>query len=130
MPSEDPHNHGPAQTGKNRPRIPLYLLPHLPTHAHTTLAPLLYRQLRQRKYHSCKHVYDDLLVDAALYATAEDEIPTCEAGEEGVEGFFFAGGRDTAEKDHCRFVGYREFGEVTRVGVGGLEDEGELVAEA
>ena len=98
IPPENPHNHRPAQTRKNRPCIPLHLLPHLPPQADASLAPLLYRQLRQCKYHSSEYIYDDLLVDAALYAAAEDEIAAYETSEEGVERFFFAGGRGAVEE--------------------------------
>ena len=63
----------------------------------------------------CKHdsgedVYDNLLVNAALYATAENGVAAYQAGKEGVEGTFFACGRCTTETDHGEFVDHSKAG--------------------
>jgi len=70
-----------------------------------------------------------LLVDATLYATAEDKVATCETSEEGVVGLLFARERRSAEKYHSRLIGHGKLSKVAGVGAGGFEDEAELITE-
>ena len=77
IPPEDPHYRCPAQTRKDRPRTALYPFSQLFPKTPKTRSPLtspLYSHLCKCKYDSGEDVYDDLLVDAALYTTAEDGI--------------------------------------------------------
>ena len=71
-----------------------------------------------------------MLIDATLYATAKDEVATCETSKEGVVGFLFARQRCSAEQDHSRLIGHGKLSEVAGVGAGGFEDEAELLPKA
>ena len=74
MPSEDPHHRCPAQTRKDRPRIALHLFSQFLANPRAPLTSSLNGQLCKCKHDSGENVYDDLLVDAALYATSKDGI--------------------------------------------------------
>lgn len=110
IPSEDPHYRCPAQTCKDWPCIALHLLSQLLSNSHSSLTSPLYRQLSKCKHDSGEDVYDNLLVDAALYATAEDGVAAYQAGEEGVKRAFFPCGRRTLKTDHTEFVDYSKGG--------------------
>ena len=89
IPSEDPHYRCPAQTRKDRPCIALYPFSQLSPKTRSPLTSPLYGQLCKCKHDSGEDVYDDLLVDAALYTTAEDGIAAYQAGKESVKRTFF-----------------------------------------
>ena len=100
MPSEDPHYRCPAQTCKDRPCIALHFLSQLLSQYRPPLTSLLYSQLCKCKHDSGEDVYNNLLVDAALYATAKDGIATYKAGKEGVKRTFFSCRRCTTKTEH------------------------------
>lgn len=126
MPPVGPHDDAPAKASKDRPRVPRHLRPHNLAHA-----PLfLHRQLGQSKHRSCKHINDDLLIDAALNATAKNDIATEEPGKECVHRGFFPGGRGDPEEDHSGFVHDCVRSQVTCVLPGGFEDEVEFLAQS
>ena len=99
IPSEDPHDCCPAQTRKDRPCIALQSFSQLSPKTASLLTSPLYGQLCQCKHDSGEDVYDDLLVDAALYTPAEDGIAADQAGKEGVKRTFFPCRRCTTKTD-------------------------------
>lgn len=110
VPSEDPHHRRPTQTREDWPCIALHLLSQLSSHSHPSLTSPLYRQLGKCKHDSGEDVYNNLLVDAALYATPENGVAAYQAGQEGVKRTFFACGRCTTEADHGEFVDHGKGG--------------------
>ena len=106
MPSEDPHHGCPAQTRKDRPCIALHLLSQLSPDSRSPLISTLYGQLCECKHDSGEDVYDDLLVDGALYPTAEDGVAPDQAGEESIKRTFFPCRRCTTKTDQADFVDY------------------------
>lgn len=94
IPSICPHYDTPTQAGEYRPRI----LGHPSPHDFAEPRLFLYCQLCQSKHCTRKHIDDDLLVNAALIATAEDGITSNKSGKEGVRPCFFAVGRGEAEE--------------------------------
>lgn len=100
MPPVGPHDYTPTQASEDWPRVPCHLRPQNLAHA-----PLfLHRQLGQSKHRSCKHINDDLLIDAALNAAAENSIAADESGKERVHRGFLAGGGGGPEEEHGGFV--------------------------
>lgn len=136
MPPKQPHHSPPTQPRKHRPRIPRHaLLPplrhhHHPAHAVPAVARQLHRQLRQRQHHPREHVDDDLLIDAALAAAAEDGVAADQTGEEGVVAAFARLGREglVVQQEHAGFVEESEGREVAGVRARCFEDEPEFVA--
>lgn len=93
MPPIRPHDNPPAQTGKNRPRVPRHVCAHNLTHT----PHFLHGHLRQSEHRARKDVDDDLLVDAALDAATEDGVAAYESRQEGVGGGFFTRRRGGAQ---------------------------------
>ncbi len=122
IPPEDPHHRCPAQTCKDRPCIGLHLFSQLSSHSRSSLTSPLYSQLCKCKHDSGEDVYDNLLVDTALYATAEDCITAYQAGEEGIKRAFFPCGRCTAKKDQGGFVDHSKRGQVAGMSAGSFVD--------
>lgn len=119
MPPVGPHDDTPTQAGKDRPRVPHDFCPYNLAHA-----PLfLDRQLGQSEGRSCKHVNDDLLIDATLNATTENSIATDESRKKRVRRGFLTRGGGGPEEEHGRFVNNRVRSEVASVLPGGFEDE-------
>ena len=129
IPSEDPHHRRPAQTRKDGPCIGLHLFSQLSSHSRPFLTSPLYRQFCECKHDSGEDVYDNLLVDAALYAAAEDGVTAYEAGEEGVKRAFFACGRCTAQIDQGEFVNHREGGQVAGMSARCFVNQTELLSD-
>ena len=99
IPSKDPHYRCPAQTRKDRPCIALYPFSQPSPETGSLATSPLYGQLRKCKHDSGEDVDDDLLVDAALYTTAEDGIAAYEARKKCVQRTLFPCRRCTTKKD-------------------------------
>ena len=119
VPSISPHDDSPAQTGKDRPRVPRHLRAHNLAHA----TYFLHRHLCQSQHRACKHVDDDLLVNATLNAATENSIAAYQPGKESVWAGFFPGRGGGTEYEHGTFIDDGVRGEVAGVLAGRLEDE-------
>ena len=113
IPPEQPHDTGPTDSRKDRPRIRPDLIPYLPTHHTFTL----HQQLCKSKHDPPKDVYHNLLTDRRLYPAPKHNIPSHQAREERfVRGFFRREQwLQVPRREHDSLVDEREEGEVARV---------------
>ena len=134
MPPEQIHHQRPTQARKHRPRPLRNRTPLVPHQAKATAArrgrvPGLDTQLGQGEDDAGEDVDDDLLVDGALDAAAEDGPAAEQAGEEGVQVRFFARGAEQPQREQAGFVGQGEEGEVAGVLARRFDDDAGFFAE-
>lgn len=141
VPPEEPHDTGPAQTGKHRPgafpdelQLPfiqaedaLAAVSAVRAADERVVARRLHGQLGQTQHHSREDVDADLLADAAESRLAMPENPVAaeQASEEGVHAVLLA--VDALEREHGGLVEEGELGQVVRVQAGCLVDGPEFL---
>lgn len=131
LPSKQPHDQRPTNTGKYRPPSTGNPRRNRPPHdfPFLSLRAAAHTQFCEGQGDSGKHVDDDLLVDAALGSAAKDDVAAEESGDEGVCGTLFAV-VELGERVHGGFVERDEEREVLGVGACGGENCGEFLPEA
>lgn len=141
MIAKQPHNQPPADTRKHRPGIVAHALanPIATDDRQRQPATLAHGEPRQRQHDARKHVYHNLLVDAADLAAgprppAKHKVAAQQARDQRVVGalgaFPLGAARPEVLERHARgFVDRRELGEVARVCFGRAEDEPEFFAD-
>lgn len=114
MPPKQIHHQRPTKRRKDWPSTTRRLIIRI---RHQSTAD---RQLCQSERDTGKHVNDDLLVDAALFATPKHEVSAQQSSDEGICTSFFSA-VCAAERIHCGFVERHEGCEVAGVLAGCFE---------